>query len=157
METGKTTKGLTPEQVIELRNKKAADMKKEEIKEYTEAMTIRDRLERKLQTDIVTVELTDDLGPFKLTFRKLTPLEHDEIARIQAELLTLPKDKQAEKTDGLYQILGAASQDNLDAVFWKEGKGYSPDVFVSTILTVLAASTMPDEETIRKIKSFRLV
>lgn len=157
METGKVTTGLSSEQIIELRKKKKEGLEAGQIKALQESMSIRERLERKLQTDVVSLELEDDLGKFTLRFRKLTPLENDNLVKLQNELKVAGTDaaKSKEIVDKMYDVLGSLSLDALDAEYWKAGIGYSPDVLLSAVLKVMSASTFPNEKYLGELIKFR--
>lgn len=149
-----STKGLSVEEIQELRQKKKEDLSEQQRAELLRSLSVRERLERKLQTDEIKLEMDDDLGKFVLRFRKLSPAEHDEIARIQQNLRTNP-DKINELTGRLYELIGNASLDGLTSEYWKSGVGYSPDIFLTAILKVMAASAFPDQKYLDEIIKFR--
>jgi hypothetical protein len=150
----KVIHGFAADQIQELRTKKRSELNTREYQALTEALTVRERLERKLKYDVIEVKLKDDLGEFTMKFRKLTPQEHNTIAGIQQKLKTEP-DKATEYTNQLYEFLGRASLDGLDEEFWKAGNGFSPDVFVTAVLKVMAESSFPDEKYFNEIAKFR--
>lgn len=154
----KVIHGYAPDQIQTIRNKRRSELNAKETQVLQEALTIKERLERKLKTDIVELKIMDDLGEFTLKFRKLTPQEHDRASRIQRDLRTkAEKDPELEHklTQELYELLGHASLDGLDEDFWKSGIGFSPDIFVTAILKVMAASSFPDDKYFDQITKFR--
>jgi len=54
--------------------------------EKVQLMSIRERLENKLETDEIDVLFKDNLGEFKVKFAKLSPKEHDELQRIEHDM-----------------------------------------------------------------------
>lgn len=159
METVEVHKDLNVEELKALRNKKKEELTQQQQAELLRNLSIRERLERKLHTDEIKLELKDDLGALTLRFRKLTPKEHDRAGSIQEQFLALKtnpdKKKSEELTQELYTLLGSVSMDGLDEEFWKSGTGYSPDIFLLSFLKVMAASAFPDEEDLKEIVSFR--
>jgi len=147
-------KGMSAEEIQELRQKKKEELSEQQRAELLRSLSVRERLERKLQTDIVLLEMDDDLGKFSLKFRKLSPLEHDEIAQIQQKLRTNPEQTK-ELTGRLYEIIGGASLDGLTKEYWESGIGYSPDIFLSALLKVMASSAFPDQKYLDEIIKFR--
>ncbi len=150
-------KGLSIEEIKDLREKKVADMNAQQKAELMRILSIRERLERKLKTDVVELSLKDDLGDFKLKFRKLNPVEHDKLIMLNKDLKAVKDDpdKTEELTQQIYNIISSISLDDLDQAFWKSGTGYSADIFVSVLLKVLAASTFPENDYLADINKFR--
>lgn len=154
MEKGTVHHGLTADQIKELREKKLSELDKKDVASLQEALTVKERLERKLKTDVIELKLKDDLGDFSLHFRKLTPQEHDMVAHLQRRMKTEP-DKEAELTKQLYELLGRVSLDGLDEDFWKNGTGFSPDVFITAIIKIMTASSFPEDQYFDQITKFR--
>lgn len=150
-------KGMSAEEIQQMRKKKKEDLNEQQRAELLRFLSIRERLERKLQTDEIILELNDDLGKFTLKFRKLSPVEHDRFATLQRDLVAAGKDIEKTKviTDEIYEIIGRISLDDLDAEFWRTGIGYSPDVLISVILKVITGSSYPDRDYMEGINSFR--
>ncbi len=150
-------KGMSAEEIQQMRRKKKEELNEQQRAELLRSLSIRERLERKLQTDEINLELNDDLGKFILKFRKLSPVEHDRFATLQRDLIAAGKDIEKTKTvtDEIYDIVGAISLDGLDAEFWRTGTGYSPDVLISIILKVMTGSSYPDRDYMEGINSFR--
>lgn len=159
MEKSEVHKGMDAEQLAALRSKKKEELSAQDRADLARNLSVRERLEHKLKTDEIKLELKDDLGTLTLRFRKLTPLEHDAAGLIQEQFLALKNNPDAKKskelTQQLYKVLGAASLDDLDEEFWKSGTGYSPDIFLVSFLKLMAASSFPDEEDLKNIVSFR--
>jgi len=132
-------------------------MNDKEAADLARVLTVRERLERKLKTDIIELSLKDDLGEFKLKFRKLNPVEHDKLIGLNQKLkAAVGKPKETEDfTQQIYQVISSISLDNLDPEFWKSGTGYSADIFVSILLKVLAASTFPENDYLADLNKFR--
>lgn len=147
-------KGMSAEEIQELRQKKKEELSEQQRVELLRSLSVRERLERKLQTDEVKLEMEDDLGKFVLRFRKLSPAEHDEIAQIQQTLRTNPEQAR-ELTGRLYEIIGSASLDGLTREYWESGTGYSPDIFLTALLKVMSSSAFPDQKYLDEIIKFR--
>ena len=147
------------ESIEELKARRQA--RKEELatkshEELKQMLDIRERLERKLETDIIRVPLEDDLGKFELKFKKLSPQMHDEFLRLQREhSSTKDKVKEQATAERLYELLEYLSLDGLNKQYWMDGSGYSGDVLAFIMLILMKASVSPDEGDIEKIKTFR--
>jgi hypothetical protein len=138
----------------------AIDNQKKE--DHIENLTIRQQLEQKLKTDIITVPIPsiDENGipiTIKLRFRKLNTNEHDFLMKAQRNVGTAGKDlkKAEDEADKIFELLGKKSLDDLNKEFWKTGDGYSGDVFFMILMELLKASVYPDEEYMNRIKKFQ--
>lgn len=152
-------KDVTADELKEIRGKKREELSQKEKEMLEKQLSVKERLERKLRTDEVRLELEDDIGKFSLRFRKLTPQEHDRLASINLRLKhpgNTPDQTRALVSE-MYDILGSASLDGLDAEYWRAGTGYSPDILLLSVLKVMAASSYPAKEQVEEIVSFRAV
>ena len=128
------------------------DLSQQEIDDLKRSLSVRERLERKLLTDVIEVTMKDDLGEFKLKFRKFSPKEHDRFVQLQGGRSGANKEKQTELNEELFQLLERKSLDDLDANYWREGTGYSPDVLTAALMHVLKDSVFPDSKYMEEIK-----
>ncbi len=150
-------KGMSAEEIQQMRKKKKEELNEQQKAELSVSLSIRERLERKLATDVVILKMNDDLGEFVLKFRKLSPTEHNKLISIQGKIAESKDKPEAveEQMQQLYSIMGDASLDGLDEQYWKEGIGYSSDILLASLLKVMAESSVPDEGYLNQIHSFR--
>ncbi len=157
IEKKELNKGLSVEEIKELREKKVSDLNAQQKAELMRNLSIRERLERKLQTDEVKLFMNDDLGEFSLRFRKLSPMEHNKLVMLQSKIANSKNDPEIidDLMKQLYSVMGDVSLDGLDEQYWKEGTGYSPDILLASLLKVMSESSVPDEGYLNQIHSFR--
>jgi len=60
----------TEAELLEIRKKKKVERTAEENKILVESLSIRQRLENKLETDVIKLKFEDDLGEFVVGFKK---------------------------------------------------------------------------------------
>jgi len=155
---------ITPELIKELKEKKA-ERTAEEKKILTEHMSVRERLENKLNTDILKLNFEDNLGKFSLQFRKLTLQEIDELTKLDrmrnAKQTPDNTDKLKELNDAIIkakemicELLAEKSLDkDLDKEYWMSEKGFSGDV-LSAIIFGLIHGSIIDERYMTGIEKF---
>jgi len=90
--------------------------------------------------------------------------KYDAVATTVPEVANLtaasaaPAYCETKPTEKLFELLGRKSIDKeLDAEFWKNGTGYSPDVLASILITVQKASVYPSDEFIAKLTKTRQI
>lgn len=153
--------------------KLAEEGDKEAQMELAKALTIRERLLRKLEKNTVFVPFTDDLGEFLIEIKLLNPKDLDAVGKLYGKLLTyrtkakqlaLSKDKEnAEKQDALIQegkaimgeLYGWVQQICVDSTltkeYWEDGTEFTIDVPLALLRIAMAES----QKTATDIRSFR--
>jgi len=155
-EKGKVSKGLTPEEIQVLRSKRKQDLTNLEQIELKASLSVQERLERKFETDIVEVVMKDDLDNFSVKFKKLSPVQQEELGILVSTDLTAKTAEEKEAlNDKLYELLEFASLDGIKAEFWKNKTGYSTGDFVTIITRLASASALPDQKYMEEINKFR--
>lgn len=147
----------TPEEMLALRKAKRDEISQADAESLKQSMSVQERLERKFETDIVEVEMGDDLGRFSLKFKKLSPIQQDELGALvsTAGTTTLTKEEKEAADDKLYAMIASASRDGITAEFWKKKTGYSTGDFVTIITKLVSASGLPDQKYLEEINKFR--
>jgi len=150
-------KGKSVEEILALRAKKTADLKEEEKQILREHLTIKERLENKLATDIIKLKFEDNLGEFTVGFNKLSPQEVDIYRRmIDAQQKAKGNEDEENKINAqICEFIGKKSVDGLTKEFWLDQKGYSGDVLATVMMGLITGSMFPDERYLTGINSFR--
>lgn len=143
------------------RSQDIAKKQKEEDAKLAPSLSVRQKLERKAETDRIYIEMAYDLGTFNLTFRKLNAKQQERISELLTSEMGKAKDEETKVTltNELYELIGNASMDDpkLDAAFWVENKDrYTYGDFLGIVMKIAAASSSPDPKYIEEIKKFRL-
>lgn len=133
-----------------------------------ESLSVRDRLLRRKEYNTVTVALKDDLGDINIELRLLSPEEQTELIELYSDLVAyqleaknIPKGDAAKKemmkkgdslVGCLYGWVGKICVDpELNEEYWKKGSGFTIDVPLALLKTVMSESQKVAED----LHSFR--
>lgn len=153
-------KAKKAERIAELANKTLAEQHK--------MMSIKEKLERKLETEKpIIVKMDYTLGEengipvvdtIDIPFKIFSAYEADRITKITTIELPATKDegKQDELNNELFTILGDHCLDKeLDKAFWMDKKGYAMKDFFTSLMKVLSDSSMPDQKYMEEVSKFQ--
>lgn len=132
--------------------------------ELAAQLSIRERLMRRLKSNKVKVTFNDDLGPFDIEVRLLSPNEQTivsdtriKLLRFREELAKAPRDiseiQKLEKRGNellqeLYKLVAEICVDKtLDFTYWKQGKGFNIDVPMKILNDAVLASQRTEADT----------